>query len=196
MIVVFIVDTNESMNAKTSRGCSLLDLAKSSVEMITKKRQDRSLLVTTEEGPACVRSATGDSGRFDEQLKTLVPQGRNSIAPSLAKAFQLLRQCRWRQFNVASSGSAGCQTTVDSWGLGRNTKTLDPGAVIILTDGRATWPSPGAGPGPGAGGMDMRPLMVTEPGSPEGDLCRMPYRWDHRVFTLLLRSSDGSTGME
>lgn len=44
--------------------------------------------------PCVVRGVAFCVGRFQEQLKKLVPSGENPIAPALGKAFDLLGQHR------------------------------------------------------------------------------------------------------
>lgn len=75
-IVAFVIDTNESMSAKTSNGCSLMDHAKDAVEQMTvKKRQTPShfvlltscLLLTTEEWPGGVKTSWADWGDRPER---------------------------------------------------------------------------------------------------------------------------------
>jgi hypothetical protein len=80
--VAFIVDLHESMGAKAptdeeggrkimGQGMSPLDWAKYAIERFIKLRQKDViyLLLTTEDGPACVRSSWGDHfARFEDQV--------------------------------------------------------------------------------------------------------------------------------
>lgn len=76
MIVAFVIDTSESMAAKTSGGRSLLDHAKDIVgQMTVKSRQTPShhvlitncLLLTTEDWPGNVKTSWADWGDKPEK---------------------------------------------------------------------------------------------------------------------------------
>ena len=98
MLVAFVVDVSESMGVRSkvdpSRGgvglghhrglqrgglLNRLEWSKSAIDHFIKGRQkssykDQYLLLTTEEGPACVKSSWGDSlVKFDEQVSEPLP---------------------------------------------------------------------------------------------------------------------------
>lgn len=222
-IAAFVIDTSESMSAKTASGCSLMDHAKNVVEQMTvKKRQTPThyvlltncLLLTSEDWPSNVKTSWTDWGdkpekraaRFQEQLKKLAPAGENAIAPALGKAFDLLGQHRLR-------------TGVDTWGKGRSPWCTEPGAVILITDGKNAFanidpdqepddsdPPVGAGSahpihpphvamGVGQGdvrakqqhqALNMNAVAEAASSAVGSELCGKPFRWDQRLFTLMI----------
>ncbi|CAN0118847.1 unnamed protein product, partial [Hapterophycus canaliculatus] len=124
--------------------------------------------------------------RFHEQLRNLEPEGDNAAGPSLGKAFELLGQHR------LSSG-------VDTWGKGRCPWRTEPGAVVLLTDGKnaagavnAQDSGMGTGMGMGMGmprassALDMDTIAEGARGAVDGELCGKPFRWDQRLFTVIL----------
>lgn len=75
-IAAFVIDTSESMSAKTASGCSLMDHAKNVVEQMTvKKRQTPThyvlltncLLLTSEDWPSNVKTSWTDWGDKPEK---------------------------------------------------------------------------------------------------------------------------------
>ena len=89
MLLVFIVDVNESMGAQVESpldnssygaGLSALDLAKAAIEQIIKPRKaklcdtrpefrERHFLLTTEDGPGSIRTSWNDDpAKFQEQV--------------------------------------------------------------------------------------------------------------------------------
>ncbi|CAM9727526.1 unnamed protein product, partial [Ectocarpus sp. 13 AM-2016] len=202
LVAAFVIDTSASMSQKTSDGRSLLDHAKDMVEQLTVKSRHtpahhvlltNCLLLTTEEWPANVKTSWADWGdkpekrlaRFHEQLRNLEPRGQNAVAPSLGKAFELLGQHR------LSSG-------VDTWGKGRSPWRTEAGAVILITDGKnataGTTADNGMAMGMGIGmGMPTAASMLSMEAIGQGasravggELCGKPYRWDQRLFTVIL----------
>lgn len=101
LIVIFIVDVNESMGAPVEpstggsygAGLTALDLAKAAVEQIVKPRKaklcdarpefrERHFLLTTEEGPGSIRASWNDDpSKFQEQVRVGVG-GRSCQASS------------------------------------------------------------------------------------------------------------------
>eukprot|EP00752_Nemacystus_decipiens_P009507 g8498.t1 len=211
LTVAFVIDTSASMADKTRDGRSLLDHAKDIVEQLTVKSRHTPahhvllttcLLLTTEEWPANVKTSWADWGdkpekrmaRFQEQLRNLQPKGQNASAPALGKAFELLGQHR------LGSG-------VDTWGKGRSPWRTEPGAVILITDGKNVTAGVGAtDAGSGMGGMpmarpgptplDMDAIAHGARGAVGAELCGKPFRWDQRLFSVVLGSgaAGGSGG--
>jgi len=66
------------------------------------------------------------------------------------------------------------QCGVDNYGQGRLPWKLDPGACIILTDGVSLQP-------------EGKPLTLTCPNTLGSELTREPYRWDQRIFSLVIQ---------
>eukprot|EP00903_Cladosiphon_okamuranus_P006689 g6529.t1 len=212
LTVAFVIDTSASMGEKAEDGRSLLDHAKDVVEQLTVKSRHTPahhvllttcLLLTTEEWPGNVKTSWADWGdkpekrmaRFQEQLRNLQPSGQNASAPALGKAFELLGQHR------LGSG-------VDTWGKGRSPWRTEPGAVILITDGKNVTAASSAAAGAadaglGMGGMprpgaptplDMDAIAQGARGAVGAELCGKPFRWDQRLFSVILGSRGGGGG--
>src|SRR4051812_42926856 len=100
--VVFVIDTSASMNQRAANGMSFLDAAKSAVERFlalrmrdAAARNDKYMLVTCAEGPACVRVGWKDSySAFVNEVKNLRAYDLTNLGPSLRRAFDLLNVSR------------------------------------------------------------------------------------------------------
>ncbi|CAM9801590.1 unnamed protein product, partial [Phaeothamnion confervicola] len=194
MVLVFCVDTDATMSSRTTAGITLLDLAKSAIEHATNAtRNEQHLLVTTADGSDGLKVTWGNSvASFDWQFKTLTTAavagnsdggdggsgGRGiggGIAAGLAHAFTLLHQRR-------------LLTGVDHWGRGFAPWLSEPAAVILLT-GAAELAGNG-GEGDGGSGEDaiaaLTAAVAARCGVAATALCEQPWRWDHRLFVLVL----------
>ncbi|CAM9638405.1 unnamed protein product [Chrysoparadoxa australica] len=196
MIIAFVLDTGIPVSAAAGAGVTgvgasgaftALDFAKTAVEHIMKQRSrgnsDQYLLLTTEEGSEAIKSGWGEPpSAFESSLKTLVAKGNTtpaSLGQAISQALRLLNQHRM------ASG-------VDNWGHGRKPWHLEPGAVVVVTDGAAnsdatgsdTGTGNGNGSGNGGGGFAIKQLDHAG-----AELGTCPWRWDQRIFTLFLRST-------
>jgi len=135
---------------------------------------DGSLIGNTSSGPA--------QQSFESALKLLpspeplLPSGETTASglPSpgplnsaLSQAFQVLSRNRW-------------QRKADTPGDGRRPWSLDPGYVVLLTDGDA---------------HRVPDARVQLPSLPRRDdeVCSAPFRWDQQLYTLVLNGSSRST---
>lgn len=172
-IILFLVDTSASMNQRTYLGTSLIDIAKASVETFMKIRSrdpncrwDRYMLLTFEDPPANIKAGWKEShATFVNELKNLQTQGLTLMGPALKHAFDLLNINRM-------------QTGIDTYGQGRCPFYLEPAVIIVITDGGKLTTTNGVQP------EINLPMNSVVPGS---ELTKEPFRWDQRIFGLVLR---------
>ncbi|XP_071839568.1 integrator complex subunit 6-A-like [Apostichopus japonicus] len=172
-VLVFLLDTSASMNQRTYLGTSALDLAKGAVETFLKlrarepaSRGDRYMLVSCDDPPATVKAGWKENhATFMNELKNLQPTGLTSLGSALKQTFDLLN------VNRLHSG-------IDNYGQGRNPFFLEPALVIALTDGDKLVNATGV-----QEELSL-PMAHMFPGS---ELTKEPFRWDQRLFALVLR---------
>ncbi|KAL8612218.1 hypothetical protein ACOMHN_028915 [Nucella lapillus] len=173
-IILFLVDTSASMNQRTYLGTTLLDIAKAAVENFMKirgrdpnSRWDRYMLLTFEDPPANIKAGWKESaGTFTAELKNLKAGGLTSMGASIKNALDLLNIFRM-------------QSGVDTYGHGRSPFYLESAVIIVITDGGAlTTPS---------SVLNEMTLPMREPAPPGSELTKEPFRWDQRIFALVLR---------
>ncbi|XP_074514076.1 integrator complex subunit 6 [Sebastes fasciatus] len=99
------------------------------------------------------------------ELRNLQAAGLTSIGQSLRTAFDLLNLNR-------------LVTGIDNYGQGRNPFFLEPAIIIAITDGNKLTS--------GGGVQDELHLPLTTP-LPGSELTKEPFRWDQRLFALVLR---------
>lgn len=99
------------------------------------------------------------------ELKNLSATGMTTLGPALKNAFDLLNINRM-------------QTGIDTYGQGRCPFFLEPSIIIVITDGGKLSNT--------AGVQDELnlPMHSSVPGS---ELTKEPFRWDQRLFSLVLR---------
>lgn len=130
MNIAFVVDTSHSMGQKTSQGVSFLDCAKAGIDHTMKTRQRSGyetsndkyhLIITDSQYP--VRSTwEHDIYHFSKSLTTIK---RVELNLSLNNAIGLA----FKQLNMFRHSSS-----TDTYGHGRTTSKIEPGAVIVYTD--------------------------------------------------------------
>lgn len=175
-IILFLVDTSSSMNQRTYLGArpTLLDVAKDAVEKFLKARArdiasrgDRYMLLTFEDPPFNIKAGWKESHAvFMNELKHLTAAGVTNMGPALKNAFDLLNLNRM-------------QSGIDMYGLGRAPYYLEPSMIIVITDGSSLTH---------AGGVQQTlELPMQNHVVPGSELTREPFRWDQRLFSLVLR---------
>lgn len=172
-ILLFLIDTSASMNQRTYLGTTYLDIAKGAVEIFMKlrardpaSRGDRYMLVTFDDPPHGVKAGWKENhATFMSELKNLQASGLSTLGHALRAAFDLLN------LNRLVSG-------IDNYGQGRNPFFLEPSVIITITDGNKLTHSSGV-----AEELHL-PLNSPLPGS---ELTKEPFRWDQRLFALVLR---------
>ncbi|XP_048192022.1 integrator complex subunit 6-like [Perognathus longimembris pacificus] len=172
-ILLFLVDTSASMNQRTDQGTSYLDIAKGAVELFLKMRArdpasrgDRYMLVTYDEPPYCIKAGWKEShATFMSELKNLQASGLTTVGQALRSSFDLLN------LNRLISG-------IDNYGQGRNPFFLEPSIVITITDGNKLTSTTSV--------QEELHLPLNSP-LPGSELTKEPFRWDQRLFALVLR---------
>ncbi|XP_029021075.1 integrator complex subunit 6 isoform X2 [Betta splendens] len=178
-ILLFLLDTSASMNQRTYLGTTYLDVAKGAVEIFMKlrardpaSRGDRYMLVTFDDPPYGVKAGWKENhATFMCELKNLQASGLTTLGHALRTAFDLLN------LNRLVSG-------IDNYGQGRNPFFLEPSVIITITDGNKLTHSSGV--------PDELHLPLNSPlaGS---ELTKEPFRWDQRLFALVLRLPGAAT---
>ncbi|XP_066212629.1 integrator complex subunit 6-like isoform X1 [Saccopteryx leptura] len=172
-ILLFLIDTSASMNQRTDLGTSYLDIAKGAVELFLKlrardpaSRGDRYMLVTYDEPPYCIKAGWKENhATFMSELKNLQASGLTTLGQALRSSFDLLN------LNRLISG-------IDNYGQGRNPFFLEPSILITITDGNKLTSM--------AGVQEELHLPLNSP-LPGSELTKEPFRWDQRLFALVLR---------
>ncbi|XP_067372558.1 integrator complex subunit 6 isoform X2 [Channa argus] len=172
-VLLFLIDTSASMNQRTHLGTTYLDIAKGAVETFMKlrgrdpaSRGDRYMLVNFEDVPFGIKAGWKEShATFMTELRNLQATGLTTIGQSLRTAFDLLNLNR-------------LVTGIDNYGQGRNPFFLEPAIIIAITDGNKLTSSGGV--------QDELHLPLTTP-LPGSELTKEPFRWDQRLFALVLR---------
>ena len=175
-IILFLIDTSSSMNQRTYLGArpTLLDVAKDAVEKFLKSRArdiasrgDRYMLLTFEDPPHNIKAGWKEShATFMNELKHLTATGVTNMGPALKNAFDLLNLNRM-------------QSGIDTYGIGRAPYYLEPSMIIVITDGSSLTHQGGVQPT-----LELPMQNHVVPGS---ELTREPFRWDQRLFSLVLR---------
>lgn len=177
-IILFLIDTSASMSQEAFvNGVhkTYLDIAKGAVETFLKYRQrsqdcmgDRYMLLTFEDPPSNIKAGWKENhATFMNELKNLQSTGLTTVGEALKSAFDLLNLNRM-------------QSGIDTYGQGRCPFYLEPSIIILVTDG---------GRYSHRNGIDNQlslPLNVNIPGA---KLTKEPFRWDQRLFSLILRMS-------
>eukprot|EP01112_Ceratiomyxa_fruticulosa_P021136 TRINITY_DN7363_c0_g1_i1.p1 TRINITY_DN7363_c0_g1~~TRINITY_DN7363_c0_g1_i1.p1 ORF type:complete len:826 (-),score=170.60 TRINITY_DN7363_c0_g1_i1:39-2516(-) len=172
MFIFFVVDTSASMNQKTALGLTLLDLAKVVIEHFTKvrgrdvnMRNDRYFLVTFEDGPAGVKVGWKNAySNFLQEVKNLSAKDLTNLGPTLKRTFDLASQFR-------------LQSGIDNYGQGRNPWYMEPTMVILITDGGSITTLTQV--------IDHLTLPLNP--TPGSELTMEPFRWDQRLFSIVLK---------
>ncbi|XP_026000492.1 integrator complex subunit 6 [Astatotilapia calliptera] len=178
-VLLFLIDTSASMNQRTHLGTTYLDIAKGAVETFMKlrgrdpaSRGDRYMLVNFEDVPFGIKAGWKEShATFMTELRNLQATGLTTIGQSLRNAFDLLNLNR-------------LVTGIDNYGQGRNPFFLEPAIIIAITDGNKLTSSGGV--------QDELHLPLTTP-LPGSELTKEPFRWDQRLFALVLRISGNAS---
>ncbi|KAG0242766.1 hypothetical protein B0O80DRAFT_460546 [Mortierella sp. GBAus27b] len=173
MILVFLIDSSASMNQKFSNGMSALECTKSGVEHLLKhlphvrppeKHNDKFMLVTYEDGTACIKSSLKDSlPHLIKELKVLKAEDMSNPGASLSTIFDVLNVYR------VNHG-------LDTPASGRFPGTIEPSVILWFTDGGRQSSSTGV--------LDR--LNIPGITSAGVDYYHEPFRWDQRLYTIFL----------
>lgn len=154
----------------------MLDIAKGAVETFVKLRQrspesrgDRYMLFTFEEPPVHIKAGWKENlATFMNELKNIKATGLSTLGPAIKNVFDVLN------INRMQSG-------IDTYGTGRSPFFLEPSVIIIITDGGKLTSQQGVQD-------DIFPLPKVNP-IPGAELTKEIFRWDQRLFGLVLRLS-------
>lgn len=174
-IIVFLVDTSASMQQRSwvSGRSTFLDIAKGAVEFFVKLRQkspesrgDRYMLLTFEEYPRNIKAGWKENLQtFMSELKNLEANGMTTMGSALKQVFDILNINRM-------------QTGIDMYGQGRYPFYLEPAVILVISDGGKLTTQ-------GSVQSELNlPMHSSVPGS---ELTREPFRWDQRLYALVLR---------
>lgn len=124
------------------------------------------MLLTFEDPPNNIKAGWKEHHPvFMNELKNLTATGMTTLGPSLKHSFDLLNLNRM-------------QTGIDTYGQGRCPFYLEPSIIIVITDGGKLCSGVGVQ-------EDLTlPMHSAVPGS---ELTKEPFRWDQRLFALVLR---------
>ncbi|KAJ8927895.1 hypothetical protein NQ314_019600 [Rhamnusium bicolor] len=182
-IIVFLIDTSASMLQRTYIGgrTTLLDVAKSAVETFVKIRQrsldsriDRYMLLTFEESPNNIKAGWKENlATFMNELKNLQSYSLTTMGVAVKQAFDILN------INRMTSG-------IDTYGQGRCPFFLETAVIVLITDGGKLTTVNGV--------QEEFNLPMNSP-IPGSELTREPFRWDQRLFALVLRLTGKDTGL-
>ncbi|XP_018571755.1 integrator complex subunit 6 isoform X2 [Anoplophora glabripennis] len=174
-IIVFLIDTSASMLQRTYIGgrTTLLDVAKSAVETFVKIRQrsidsriDRYMLLTFEESPNNIKAGWKENlATFMNELKNLQAYSLTTMGVAVKQAFDILN------INRMTSG-------IDTYGQGRCPFFLETAVIVLITDG---------GKLTTVGGVQEEFNLPMNSPIPGSEMTREPFRWDQRLFALVLR---------
>uniref|UniRef100_A0A4W3HAN8 VWFA domain-containing protein n=1 Tax=Callorhinchus milii TaxID=7868 RepID=A0A4W3HAN8_CALMI len=163
-ILLFLIDTSASMSQRSHLGTSYLDIAKGAVETFMKvKRKDRKGA-----SPKYFIFQAGwkeNHATFMNELKHLQAVGLTTLGQSLRTSFDLLNLNR-------------LVTGIDNYGQGRNPFFLEPSIIVTITDGNKLTSNSGV--------QEELHLPLNSP-LPGSELTKEPFRWDQRLFALVLR---------
>lgn len=174
-IIVFLIDTSASMLQRTYIGgrTTLLDVAKSAVETFVKIRQrsmdsriDRYMLLTFEDTPNNIKAGWKENlATFMNELKNLQAHSLTTMGVAVKQAFDILN------INRMTSG-------IDTYGQGRCPFFLETAVIVLITDGGKLTTVNGV--------QEEFNLPMNSP-IPGSEMTREPFRWDQRLFALVLR---------
>uniref|UniRef100_A0A9I3GJ59 VWFA domain-containing protein n=1 Tax=Anopheles farauti TaxID=69004 RepID=A0A9I3GJ59_9DIPT len=173
-VLVFLLDNTPSMAQQTAANgekLSYLDIAKRSVDLILKKRErtehseeDQYLLMTFDRPPDHVKACWTESLKDVKRAVSRVQiTGTESIDRAIRRVFRLLNLERMVR---------GC----DTYGSGRIPACAMPTFILLVTNKRTV--------GCDQDFVRFYRLPSHDPGAL---LTRQPYRWDQRLFSLVLR---------
>ncbi|KAL0851278.1 hypothetical protein ABMA28_007112 [Loxostege sticticalis] len=124
------------------------------------------MLLTFEEPPANIKAGWKENlATFINELKNLQCLGLTTMGAALKHAFDVLNINRM-------------QTGIDTYGQGRCPFYLEPSVIVVITDGGKLSSN--------AGIQEEFNLPMNCP-IPGSELTREPFRWDQRLFSLVLR---------
>lgn len=124
------------------------------------------MLLTFEEPPTHIKAGWKENHvTFMNELKNLQAVGLTTLGSALKSAFDVL--------NINRN-----QTGIDTYGQGRCPFYLEPSMIVVITDGGKLSTTVGV--------QEEFNLPMHSP-IPGSELTKEPFRWDQRLFSLVLR---------
>uniref|UniRef100_A0A4W3HAL6 VWFA domain-containing protein n=1 Tax=Callorhinchus milii TaxID=7868 RepID=A0A4W3HAL6_CALMI len=166
-ILLFLIDTSASMSQRSHLGTSYLDIAKGAVETFMKLffSHVRYSLYSSPKYFIFQAGWKENHATFMNELKHLQAVGLTTLGQSLRTSFDLLNLNR-------------LVTGIDNYGQGRNPFFLEPSIIVTITDGNKLTSNSGV--------QEELHLPLNSP-LPGSELTKEPFRWDQRLFALVLR---------
>lgn len=129
-------------------------------------RGDRYMLLTFEEYPRNIKAGWKENLQtFMNELKNLEANGMTTMGSALKQVFDTLNINRM-------------QTGIDMYGQGRYPFYLEPAVIVVISDGGKLTTQASVQ-------FELNlPMHSSVPGS---ELTREPFRWDQRLYALVLR---------
>ncbi|TNN20810.1 Integrator complex subunit 6 [Schistosoma japonicum] len=175
-IIVFLLDNSATMNQRTFQGTTLLDVAKSAIEIffkikMSKSRVDRYFVLTLNSDINYVK-LTGWKQNVDLQLlhsalNNISPDGQIDLLTGVQRTFRMLNINR-------------LQLGLENYGMGIYPSCTEPSVIICITGSI------------GAYSFDDQLFNNASVTSIESavlgtTLTKESFRWDYRLYSLVLR---------
>ncbi|CAH8435010.1 unnamed protein product [Heterobilharzia americana] len=174
-IIVFLLDNSAAMNQRTFQGTTLLDVAKSATEIffkvrMSKSRVDRYFVLTLNAEPNYIK-LTGWKQNVDLQLlhsalNNIKPDGQIDLSTGIQRTFRMLNINR-------------LQLGLENYGMGIYPSCIEPAVVICITGSvNACYLNEH---------VKDASMASVESAVLGTVLTKDPYRWDYRLYSLVLR---------
>ncbi|CAJ0574383.1 unnamed protein product, partial [Mesorhabditis spiculigera] len=169
-ILLFLVDTSASMAQSSYLGLSFLEHARALVANIRKAREqmkgaDRFMLVTTEDFPMGIKAGFREGSQiFEQSVNNLRAHGKYHLGQAVLNALQYINTYR-------AAAADQDRFAEGRWFSMRNDNVV----IIVITDtsGATSFPPD---------------FQLSFPARhPAGEFMDEAFRWDQRVFSLVLR---------
>ncbi|KAF7232616.1 hypothetical protein EG68_08120 [Paragonimus skrjabini miyazakii] len=175
-IIVFLIDNSASMNQRTIQGTTLLDVAKSAVELffkirLSKSRVDRYFILTLDSETSYMKLADWrqnvDLQCLHIALNNIKANGRASLSEGLQRTFRMLNLNR-------------LQLGLENYGMGMFPSYIEPAVILCITDGCGNFKFDESV-------LKDISLSSIEPTVFGQALTNAPFRWDYRLYSIILR---------
>ncbi|KAA3675155.1 integrator complex subunit 6 [Paragonimus westermani] len=175
-IIVFLIDNSASMNQRTIQGTTLLDVAKSAVELffkirLSKSRVDRYFILTLDPETNYMKLADWrqnvDLQCLHIALNNIKANGRASLSEGLQRTFRMLNLNR-------------LQLGLENYGMGMFPSYIEPAVILCITDGCGNFKFDESV-------LKDISLSSIEPTVFGQALTNAPFRWDYRLYSIILR---------
>ncbi|CAH8456159.1 unnamed protein product [Schistosoma intercalatum] len=175
-VIVFLLDNSAAMNQRTFQGTTLLDVAKSAIEIffkirMSKSRVDRYFVLTLNSDISYVK-LTGWKQNVDLQLlhsalNNIKPDGLVDLSTGIQRTFRMLNINR-------------LQLGLENYGMGIYPSCIEPSVIICITTSIGSY---------SFDGQIFNDASITsiESAVLGNVLTKETFRWDYRMYSLVLR---------